>query len=77
MSSERFLIEGELSAPGFQRWLQGHARRIGISAQIGRADADAVLVTVDGPPALLDAMEMACLLGPIDVWVESVTREAA
>ncbi|EEX13930.1 conserved hypothetical protein [Citreicella sp. SE45] len=32
-------------------------------------------IEVEGPPALLDAMEMGCLLGPIEVWVESIVRE--
>lgn len=33
-------------------------------------------IVVAGPPALVDAMEMACSLGPIDVLVERIERSA-
>lgn len=29
---------------------------------------------VEGPPELIDAMEIGCWLGPIDVWVETIVR---
>ena len=33
-------------------------------------------VDVSGAPELLDMMEVGCLLGPIDVWVETIDRRA-
>ncbi|MTH79633.1 acylphosphatase [Paracoccus aestuariivivens] len=77
MLSEVFVIEGVLSAPTFEGWVRSHADRIGVAARFRESGADSVSVLVEGPPALLDAMEMACLLGPIDVWVERIVREAA
>ena len=77
MSAERFVIQGKVSAPGFRPWLAAHAARIGISAEFCGASADSLQMRVEGPPALLDAMEMACLLGPIEVWVDRIRRDAA
>ncbi|MEL6688863.1 MAG: hypothetical protein AAFP28_00980 [Pseudomonadota bacterium] len=32
---------------------------------------------VEGQEELIDALEVGCLLGPIDVWVESVEQHPA
>ncbi|MHA7867011.1 MAG: acylphosphatase [Salipiger thiooxidans] len=75
MATELFSIAGQVDAPGFAPWIERHACRIGVGVTLLQAASDHVEIEVEGPPALLDAMEMGCLLGPIEVWVESIVRE--
>ncbi|MBU2957974.1 acylphosphatase [Paracoccus sp. 1_MG-2023] len=72
--TERFIISGRLDG-SLLPWIDGHARRIGVAVDFGPRSDSAMELRVDGPPALLDAMEMGCLLGPIDVWIEDIRRE--
>lgn len=41
------------------------------------ADGRKAVFKVDGQSDLIDALEVGCLLGPIDVWVETITRGPA
>lgn len=75
MTAETFTIRGQLAAPSFIPWIRRHAARIGIEAEFAATDAEIVALRVSGPSALLDAMEMGCLLGPIDVWIDSIRRD--
>ena len=72
--AERFTISGRLGA-SMPPWIGRHAARIGIEARIRSESTRRIELWVDGPPALLDAMEMGCLLGPIDIWIDSIRRE--
>jgi hypothetical protein len=40
-------------------------------------DAGEAVFKVNGQPDLIDALEVGCLLGPFDVWVETITRGPA
>lgn len=75
MATERFTIEGEVGAAVFPVWIERHARRLGLSGHVATVSPHLVELLVEGPEPLLDAMEMGCLLGPIDVWVDSIRRE--
>ncbi|AGT10290.1 acylphosphatase [Paracoccus aminophilus] len=72
--SERFFILGEVQSEQFPPWIQRHADRLGLRCRIDRQDADKIELVLAGPEELLDAMEMACLLGPIQVWVDEIER---
>ena len=74
MLAETFLLRGDLTTPRLPPWIERHARRLGLSARITERRPDAITVEVAGPPDLLDALEMGCLLGPIDAWVDSIQR---
>lgn len=71
---ERFTIRGSLGADSFAPWVMGHAARLGLRGDIRHADAHQVDVDIIGPVDMIDAMEMGCLLGPIDVWVDTIER---
>ncbi len=71
---ERFTIRGRLEADSFLPWIKGHAARLGLDGEIRHADAHRVDVDLSGPVGMIDAMEMGCLLGPIDVWVDAIDR---
>lgn len=71
---ERLRIRGSLGADSFLPWITRHAARLGLVGEIRHADAGQVDIDLHGPVDLIDAMEMGCLLGPIDVWVETIDR---
>ncbi|MCF1709350.1 acylphosphatase [Tabrizicola sp. J26] len=73
--SDMFTLRGDLGAPSFLPWIARHAGRLGIIGRVTAASADEVSLLVEGPPDLVDAMELGVSLGPIDVWVESIKRE--
>lgn len=77
MATERFTIRGRLGAATLLPWIRRHADRIGVGARFDEATGERLAVMFDGPPDLLDAMEMGCLLGPIEVWIDSIRREPA
>lgn len=71
---ERLTIRGHLGADSFLPWIARHAARLGLDGEMRHADAERVDIDLCGPADLIDAMEMGCLLGPIDVWVETIDR---
>lgn len=72
--AERFVILGRVGAGTFVPWIVRHAGRLGIEAAVEHHGEDRVEVRVAGPLALVDAMELGCSLGPIEVWVEGIER---
>ena len=74
---ERLTIRGSVGTASFEPWVMGHAARLGLLCEIRHADARQVEVDITGPVNMIDAMEMGCLLGPIDVWVDSIERAPA
>ena len=75
MTREEFTIEGALGTPLFLPWIERHAARLGVEMRLRDSAPERLAVEFEGAPALLDAMEMGCLLGPIDAWVESIVRK--
>ena len=75
MAVERFTIEGDLEAESFLPWIVRHMHRLGLRGGVMRRGDGHVEVTLSGPDDLIDAMELGVSLGPIDVWVEAITRQ--
>lgn len=75
MTTERFILHGRLAPRAFSPWIEGHAARIGVSVRFRFRDAARIDFDAAGEPDLLDALEMGCLLGPQEVWVDAVDRE--
>ena len=73
--TERMTLTGDVGAASFVPWIGRHAARLGLSQTIAHAGADRIEIELSGPPELIDAMELGCSLGPIDVWVETIGRE--
>ena len=71
---ERMTILGELDADTFVPWIRRHAAKLGVSQAITHTAPDRIDVDLAGAPELLDMMEVGCLLGPIDIWVETIDR---
>ena len=71
---ERMTILGDLDAATFIPWIQRHAAKLGLSQAISHRSSARIELELAGPEDLIDMMEMGCLLGPIDVWVETIDR---
>ncbi|MGV0910377.1 acylphosphatase [Martelella sp. FOR1707] len=70
--TQKFIMRGRFGADSFLPWMDRHARKLGLEKRIIAASPERIEMAVKGPPALIDAMEMACSLGPIDIWVEDI-----
>ncbi|MFT3691094.1 acylphosphatase [Paenirhodobacter sp.] len=77
MTTERFTLHGRLAPGAFAPWIERHAARIGVSVRFGPRAATRITFAATGAPDLLDALEMGCLLGPREVWVELIDRMPA
>ena len=73
---ERFLISGEVNSQSFPGWIDRYARRLGLQGGVSAVRQGEVEVIASGPPDLLDALELGCSLGPIEVLVDRVRRES-
>jgi hypothetical protein len=70
-------FRGRLVPHSFCDFARHRAARLALRVIALEADAHGASAWLEGPPALLDAFETACSLGPIDCLVTSVEREAA
>lgn len=71
---EQMILHGEFSAGSFVSWIEAYARKLGLTGTIHTSGPDRIELHLEGPPELVDAMEVGCLLGPIDIWVETIER---
>ena len=74
---QRLVIHGNLASPSFLPWIARHSARLGLEARQIQVGSARVAIEVEGQPDLIDALEVGCLLGPIDVWVSSIERMPA
>ena len=70
------LIEGEFASDNFLNWICSRAGRLSLGGQ-GQAQGDGrIVMTISGDPILVDAMEVACSLGPATARVDTIkTRD--
>ena len=73
-SVQRMTILGDLHIATFLPWIGRHADKLGLVRMVRHADQGRIDLELSGPEELIDMMEMGCLLGPIDVWVETIDR---
>ncbi len=70
--SRHLLIEGDLPADMFTAWVIDRAERLSISGWIRTCGAGQLELLITGERVLVDAMEVACSLGPAAARVESI-----
>lgn len=68
-------LEGKLGSNTFGAWICHRAALLDLKGWVSAEGPEAMCIVVAGPPALIDAMEMACSLGPMDVTVKNVARQ--
>ncbi|MBB4955172.1 acylphosphatase [Agrobacterium vitis] len=71
---EKLSIFGNVGAASFLPWIERHAEKLGLAQAIVQSGNGSIDLIVEGPLELIDAMEMGCWLGPIDVWVDTIVR---
>lgn len=69
----KFLITGDVLAENFPHWINAHARKLDIKRVKTKLSNRGVVVSGQGPPEMLDALMVACNLGPAEVLVDTVT----
>ena len=74
VTRQKLVIVGDVGASSFVPWIERHGFKLGLKHIVCRGSACCVEVEAEGLEEMLDAMEVGCLLGPAEVWVESVTR---
>jgi len=71
----RLDFSGAGLGPGFVAFAEDRLRRLGLSGAARGEGAHAV-VEAAGAAALVDMLEVACWLGPVESRVDAVVREA-
>jgi acylphosphatase len=71
----RMRVVGSLGNAGFADWIVRRARRLSLEGGLEDVSAARVDFVVEGPEALVDAMEVACSLGPAGVIVDRIERD--
>jgi hypothetical protein len=72
--TEHMALGGQVGSATFPVWIARHAGRLGLRMRFLGQSAALVEMVVTGPPELLDALALACSLGPQEVWVDQVDR---
>jgi len=75
LQRQRMTILGDLLPDSFLPWIDRHASKLGISLTVAHTSANRIEIDLAGPDELIDMMEIGCILGPIDVWVERIQRQ--
>ena len=68
-------IQGQFSVPLFCDWIAHRAGLLSLSGWVTERCEGTLEVRVRGNPILLEAMETACSLGPLEVQVESIEMQ--
>ncbi|MFK7753036.1 MAG: acylphosphatase [Sedimentitalea sp.] len=74
MTGAQLVLCGDLAATGLLDWICHRARLLDLTGSVQRETAQRIVINVSGPADLIDAMEVACLLGPVNVMVERIER---
>ena len=67
-------LKGQLSAESAIPWFLHRGRLLNLVGWMNRLDAHTITMVLWGEPDLLDAMEVACSLGPGEVMVDDLVR---
>lgn len=73
--SQLMVIHGRFGGAAFLPWIARHAVKLGLRHAILPSTDSRIEIRLEGPAELIFAMEAACLLGPIEAWVERIVRE--
>lgn len=72
---EEMTIIGDLRQGRVEEWVRHRADKLSLNGRILRHSDREVTVDVSGPEELLDAMAIACSLGPSAALIETVERK--
>ena len=75
MTAMALTLTGQLAAESAIPWFLHRGRLLDLTGWISRVDAHTITMVLWGHPDLLDAMEVASSLGPVNVLVEDLVRD--
>ncbi|WP_298836589.1 acylphosphatase [uncultured Roseobacter sp.] len=67
-------LTGQLSAESALPWIHHRGQLLNLAGWVRREDDQTIRMALAGPEPLIEAMEIACSLGPGDVLVDTITR---
>ena len=77
LTAAKLVFSGRGIGAAFLDFVADRAGRLGLQGRGAvSSHATEATVLVSGPSALVDMLEVACMLGPIDCLVEEVSRES-
>lgn len=76
MKAAELRLTGALNDPGFVDWICHRAYLLDLDGWVAVDGTDHIRILVAGPKPLIDAMEMACSLGPSTVDVTRIETRA-
>lgn len=68
----RYAISGRMDVANYLDFVADRANWLGLSGWVSANDAGGVMLIAAGPEALVGALEMACMLGPLDALIDDV-----
>jgi len=74
MAHEEMTIKGDIGSVVMREWVNHRAAKLSLAGGITAQGIDQIVLALSGPIDLLDAMEAACLLGPINVQIAAIDR---
>lgn len=74
MNGVALTLIGDLGADSAIPWIVHRARLLDLTGCVRRDSDTTIHMALAGPAALIDAMEVACSLGPGDVRVDTIQR---
>lgn len=72
MNAAEIRLIGTFNPPSFKSWICTRAHLLDLKGSVTSHGTQSISILVQGPQALIDAMEMACSLGPMDALVDRV-----
>lgn len=72
MTTVEILLSGVFNPDSFACWIYNRARLLDLAGSVNAKGSTEMCILVQGPLPLIDAMEMACSLGPMDANVERI-----
>lgn len=76
LSTEKyFRLKGHFPNNDFIDWIFKRAKTLSLTGDVTRLNDREIYLNVIGHPILVDAMEVACHLGPIDASVDLIVEE--
>ena len=68
-------IRGRAFDASFLDFVADRARRFSLDGWTARPGADEIRIVAAGPNALIDMLEVACMLGPVEALVDEIVRD--
>ncbi|MEM6636775.1 MAG: acylphosphatase [Pseudomonadota bacterium] len=75
MTAVALRISGDLASRSAEHWICHRACLLSLEGWVRRENDNLITVVLKGPEPLIDAMEVACSLGPGDVLVDAISRQ--